>query len=383
MTHTDPETFIIFQHAWGTGHLTRASALASAFSSVSHVTMFAGGRPIKGYSAPSGVDFVQLPPIGRSIADELPVPFESEYSLAEIERMRSDILVAHYRRLRPRVVITEYFPFAPRRFGQTTLDALLHAIEKERHRPILVCSLRANPIVLPDIDVDPASINAQLRKLFSCVLHHVDPQFFPLTSFGSYMQTALSGVSIWQTGFVRRPLTKVIRDRPPTGILLTVGAGSRTGAKFLKRWIKAAKAGSPDLSPIQAVCGPLMNPDDRECVRAEAAPYVTVHDWVSNMDELISASRAVVCLGGYNTLVESLSLKKPVLAFPVEAFGDQVFQVSALRAQGMLLMGEESQSDREITALMNQLPDFRARRPIDCNGAERSVEIISQLLDAQ
>lgn len=383
MPRTATETFIIFQHAWGTGHLTRASAIADAFSSDSHVTMFAGGRPIKGYSAPSGVDFVQLPAIGRSIANELPVPADSEYSLAEIERQRSDMLVAHYRRLKPRVIITEYFPFAPRRFGQTTLDALLTAIEKEQHRPILVCSLRANPIVRPDIDVDPASINAQLRKLFSCVLHHADPQFFPLTAFGSYMQMALSGVSFWQTGFVRRPVAKAAHDRPPTGILLTVGAGSRTGAKFLKRWIRAAKAGSPDLSPIHAVCGPLMNPDDRKSVHAEAAPNVTVHDWVSNMDELILSSRAVVCLGGYNTLIESLSLNKPVLAFPVEAFGDQVFQVSALRAQGMLLMGEESQSEQEITALMNQLPNFRAQHPIDCNGAERSVEIVSQLLGAQ
>jgi predicted glycosyltransferase len=247
----------------------------------------------------------------------------------------------------------------------------------------VVCSLRANPIVLPDIDADPASINEQLRKNFSCVLHHADPKFFPLTSLGPYMQTALSDISFWQTGFVRRPLNQMDHDRPPKGILLTVGAGSATGARFLKRWINAAKGGSPELFPIHAVCGPLMDADDRKSVHAEGGENINVHNWASNMDEFISSSSAVVCMGGYNTLVESLSLKKPVLAFPIEEFGDQVFQVSALHAQGMLLMGEQSLSEYEITTLMNELLSFRPQHLIDYNGAERSVEIVKQLLNAQ
>jgi predicted glycosyltransferase len=109
--------------------------------------------------------------------------------LVEIELMRSDLLVDSYRRIKPSILIIEYFPFAPRRFGKTTLNEPFNAIEKEQQRPIVVCSLRASPIVLPDIDADPASINEQLRNNFSCVLHHADPRFFPLTSLGPYMQT--------------------------------------------------------------------------------------------------------------------------------------------------------------------------------------------------
>ena len=121
-------------------------------------------------------------------------------------------------------------------------------------------------------------------------------------------------------------------------------------------------------------------PNDRQSIRAEQDANITVHDWVANMDELINSSRAVVCMGGYNTLVEALSLKKPVLAFPHSELGDQVFQVSALHSQGMLLKGDQSQSEHEITALMNKLLSFRPQHPIDCNGAERSVEIIKHLL---
>ena len=100
------------------------------------------------------------------------------------------------------------------------------------------------------------------------------------------------------------------------------------------------------------------------------------------MDELIRSSRGVVCMGGYNTLVEALSLRKPVLAFPDSDRGDQAFQVDALHAQGMLLKGGRSQGEPAIATLMNRLLTFRAQNTIDCNGAERSVEIVAQLLRA-
>ena len=376
---TRAETFIIFQYSVGVGHLARCSTIAKALSSISHVTMFSGGKPIEGYSAPLGVDFVQLPAIRWDLApDWFPVPADPGYTMAEIERMRSKLLVESYLRTKPGIVIVEYFPFEPRRFGET-LNELFDAINKEEKRPIVVCSIRTYPRVWATED-DPARINEQLRKNFSCVLHHADPKLFPLTSLGSYIQSALLDIPVRQTGFIRRPLPQMDHDRSSKGLLLTVG-GNALGGKLLKRWIHAARAGSPELFPINAICGPLMDAEDRKSIHAEQDSKITVYDWVENMDELINSSRAVICLGGYNTLVEALSLKKPVLAFP--NMGDQAFQVNALHTQGMLLKGDQSQSQYEMTELMNQLLNFHPQHLIDFNGAERSVEIIKQLLNAR
>jgi predicted glycosyltransferase len=123
-----------------------------------------------------------------------------------------------------------------------------------------------------------------------------------------------------------------------------------------------------------------MDAEDRNCIHALQDADITVHDQVANMDELMSSSSAIVCMGGYNTLAEALSLKKPVLAFPNGALGDQAFQVNALHAQGMLLKGDTSQNEYEMTALMNELLNFRPRHPIECDGANRSVEIVRHLL---
>jgi len=375
------ETFVIFQHSIGIGHLNRCSTLAQALGDISHVTMFSGGKPIAEYAAPSGVDFVQLPATQwNMVANASPVPVDPQYTVAEIDRMRSELLVESYGRLRPRVVIVDYFPFSPQRFGKT-LDELFETIKRQRNRPIVICSLRAYPPArLWDADIDAAWINERFRDNFSCVLHHADAKLFPLNSLGSYMQSALSDVAVRQTGFIRRPFRSIARDHPSHGLLLTVGAGSALGATLLKRWINAARSGSRELLPMNVVCGPMMGARDREVLHAEADANITIHDWIANLDEVMSASRAVVCMGGYNTLVEALSLKKPVLAFPNGELGDQAFQVNALHAQGMLLKGDQSQSEYEITALMNELLNFCPLHPIDYNGANRSVEIVRHLL---
>lgn len=381
MTGADIEAFIILQYSNGAGHLAQCSTIAKALSSISHVTMFSGGKPIEGYSVPSGVDFVQLPAIRWDLgADARPEPADPGFTMADVERRRSELLVESYRRLRPAVVIVEYFPFSPRRFGKAP-EALFGAIDQERKRPIVICSLRTYPRQPWDSDTDAPWINEQLRRNFTCVLHHADPRLFPLDSLGPYMQSALSGVAVRQTGFIRRPFIKLDHDRAPKGLLLTVGGGSAFGARLLKRLIGAARAGSPDLFPMNVVCGPMMAPDDRKMVRAAADANITVHDWVANLDDLTCSARAVVCMGGYNTLVEALSLKKPVLAFPNSELGDQSFQVNALHAQGMLLKGDPSQREVEITALMNELLDFRPRHSIDCGGVDRSIAIVRHLLD--
>lgn len=289
------------------------------------------------------------------------------------------MLVDSYLRIKPRIIIIEYFPFAPKRFGKT-LNELFSVINQEKERPIVICSIRTYPMRPWDANADAAWINQQLRENFSCVLHHTDPKLFPLASLGPYLQSALSGITVWQTGFIRRSLTQVDDGHPSNGLLLTVGGGSAVGAKLLKRWIDAARAGSRDLFPVNAICGPLMDVNDRQTVHAQQNATIIVHDWVANMDVLINSSRAVVCMGGYNTLVEALSLEKPVLAFPHSELGDQDLQVNALRSYGMLLKGDQSQSENEITALMDGLLSFKPQHQIDFNGAKRSVEIVKRLV---
>ena len=376
--------FIIFQYSNGVGHITRCSALASAFSEIASVTMFSGGVPVPYPRPPKEVDFVQLPPIrwskgAGSVAQPLDPAFDAE--TIHIERGR--ILLDYQTRLRPGVVIVEYYPFAPGRFG-TTLDAWLQALKQLPDRPLLVCSIRAYPrLTFMDSTVDPQWINQRLHEHFDCVLHHADSALIPLPALGAYIGAALQGMPVLQTGFVRRIPRDVRAGSAPRGLLLTVGGGSTLGAQLLCRWIDAARRGPADLMPLTVVCGPLMSAEDRAMVIRERSDQVVVHEQVDALDHLILQARGVVCLGGYNTLVESFSLDRPVLAFSNDAGGDQQFQVRELAARGMMLMGDILMEREQITALMTELLGFKARHPIDVDGARRSVQVVRQLLDGR
>lgn len=175
MTRANIEAFIILQYSNGVGHLVRCSAIAKSLSSISHVTLLSGGSPVEGYLAPSAVDFVQLPALRWDfVAGASPQPDRSGMTLARAEQMRSEMLVERYLRTRPQIVITEWFPFAPERFGEM-LSALFDVISKERKKPIVLCSIRSTPSAkMWNSRTDPAWVNRQLRDHFSGVLHHVD-----------------------------------------------------------------------------------------------------------------------------------------------------------------------------------------------------------------
>lgn len=375
--------FIIFQYANGLGHLTRCSALAAALRSIASVTMFSGGRPVEGYRPPPGVDFVQLPAIWWSRgADARPLPVDPQHDASRIEALRSDMLLQAWRRLQPRVVIIEYYPFAPRRFG-AALDGLFAAIAAAEVKPLVVCSIRAFPrLHFLDADTPPAWINQQLHDHFALVLHHVDPQVIPLESMGPYFGAALRGMPVVQTGYVRRPVAGApAAQTTGEGLLLTVGGGGVRGAALLQHWIAAARLAPAQLFPLRVVCGPMMSAADRATMALEQRDDVQVFEQVSDMDRLMREARAVVCLGGYNTAVEALSLGKPVLAFPADRESDQYLQIQAMADRGLLLAGDPEMAIDAISALMRQLLQFRAARAIDVDGAARSAAVIRQWLD--
>jgi predicted glycosyltransferase len=376
------QVFIISQHSVGMGHLSRSTALAAAMAKgYGHrVTLFSGGRQIPGYVPPEGVNFIQLPVTERTRIGGVGFSaLDSTMPLALVEARRSDILVEQFRLASPDAIIIEHYPFVPERFGQTLL-ALLEAAEASRPKPRLICSIRTLPISATQ--AAPEEINSMLRRHFDHVLHHADPRIFPLDSLDAYLKVALDGVPVTQTGFVMRHAVAGRPPEKPAGLLLTVGGG-RDGRPFLERWIAAARqAGQPAFFPLRVVCGPIMSPEDRACIRRLGASDVIIHEWLPDLAPAILASRAVVCMGGYNTINEAISLGKPVLAFPRGIAPEQRFQVRTLAEHGLLISAEDVADEARIGELMRRLLDFLPDFIPDFAGAHRSAKIINGLMEA-
>jgi predicted glycosyltransferase len=369
---------IIVQFHNGIGHLARVSAIASELAKFADVTVFSGGRPVA-FPLGKSVRLVQLPVLHwAAYSNAGLLPDDPLLTLEECQTERSKILVESFRHDAPNIIITEFFPFTPDFYG-TTLDGLLSEIRRTRPRPLLFCSIRAFPrVTFLDANLSPVSIRQRLVENYDGVLHHVDPEVFPMASLGEFLNAALRDVPVYQTGFVRKPYGK-----PPSGagqgILLTVGGGNPRSAVLLKKWIESVRLLPKSLYPVHAVCGPLMQPDDRQQLYQLAVDGVVLHDSLPNLDVLMRDCRAVVCMGGYNTLIEALSLHKPILSFASGTFEDQHFQIERYAELGMLKKGDANWSHAEIAEAISGLINFSPSVKISANGAAETARILKQI----
>ena len=373
--------FIIFQYANGLGHLSRCSALAAALSALYKVTLISGGRAIQGYRPPKNVSFIQLPAISWG-EDSITIPTDKNLSIAEVKVRRCFVLIEHYQRVKPEIIITEYFPLAPGRFGELFKN-FFQTITASK-KPLMICSIRAFPN-FPFFDslASPESVNQELKSYYDFVLHHADPALVPINSLSPNIKLCLANIPIYQTGFVRQLFNLSKSIEPSNKLLLTIGGGGGSqGPDLIKLGVKAVSRLRSEGCPLSMdiVCGPLMKESDRQCIRAMGNENIVIHEQLASLDGLMADASAIICMGGYNTLIEALSLNKPILAFPGSHGTDQEVQIMAFKDQGLLLSGSLDQSVDEVASLIRQTLTFKPAKSIQTNGAERSVKIIQKYI---
>ena len=150
-------------------------------------------------------------------------------------------------------------------------------------------------------------------------------------------------------------------------LLLTVGGGGGSqGPDLIELGIKAVSRLRSEGCPLSMdiVCGPLMKESDCQRVQAMSNENTVIHEQLSSLNDLMADASAIICMGGYNTLIEALSLNKPILAFPGSHGTDQEVQIMAFKDQGLLLSGNLDQSVDEVASLIRQVLKFKPAKSI-------------------
>ena len=142
----EPSDVLLYvQHLLGIGHLRRAALVARALSDAGiSVTLATGGMPVPALDAGSA-RIVQLPALrSRDEAFSASVDAQGREIDEAWKIRRREELLALYRAVRPRVLMTEQYPFG-RRQMRFELIPLLEAAMRDRAEgdgPAIVCSLR-------------------------------------------------------------------------------------------------------------------------------------------------------------------------------------------------------------------------------------------------
>ena len=136
-------------------------------------------------------------------------------------------------------------------------------------------------------------------------------------------------------------------------LLVTPGGGG-DGAQLVDATLSAYERFNGRLPwPALIVYGPFLPAKDRAAFERRAArlPRVTTLDFHEHLENLVEKAAAVVCLGGYNTFCEVLSLKKRSLVVPrVTPRAEQLLRAQAAAGLGLVQTLDPSRLTPETLA---------------------------------
>jgi predicted glycosyltransferase len=364
------------QHLLGTGHLRRAQAIAAALarSGVS-VVLLSGGAPVP-WPAPQGVRVVQLPPLRSSdAAFSALIDLDGRAAGTELWESRREAICAAVTAARPRIVVTEMFPFGRRAF-RAEIEALLTAAAP--FRPLVASSMR-------DVLIgrsEPARWD-EMRDIalarYDLVLVHSDPRVIPFDL--SFPHAAALGERVVYTGYV----LGVGRPTPAEADLAVVvsAGGGAVGRRLLATALDARHLSDLGDRPWLLVAGANLPEGEHAALVAAAPPGVSVARHRDDLPDLLATADVSVSQAGYNTIVEGLAGAARLVLVPFDGPGQDEQHKRAGRLAELGLATIVAPAELSPLALAGAINRAAALpRPdagwVDLDGAARAARLLLQ-----
>ncbi|MBP2310017.1 glycosyltransferase [Azospirillum melinis] len=372
---------IAVTHLLGTGHLSRALALAEAFTARGwRVDVASGGRPAPHLEIGTAT-LHQLPSLASDGADFATLlGADGTPADAGLFAARRAMLTGLLDSLRPDVLITELFPFG-RRALAAEFDALLERARALQQPPLTLASVRdilAPPSKLKRV----AETEARLLRLYDGVLVHSDPALIPLED--SWPLTRAMMPLLRYTGFVVPP--PPVPDDGTDGqgeILVTAGGGPVGRPVFEAAALCAASGALPQRWRLLVAKGDAALADR---LRAMAPPdRLLVEPVRPDFRALLGRASASVGRCGYNTALDCLTAGVPSVFCPFEDGKEveQTIRAAILARQpGIATLREADLTPDSLARALQSVLGARIPplSPASLAGAARSVEIVEALL---
>ncbi|MFP5512782.1 MAG: glycosyltransferase family protein [Alphaproteobacteria bacterium] len=377
---------IVVTHLLGTGHLSRALALAEAFAARGwSVDVVSGGRPAP-HLGSGGATLHQLPPLASDGADFATLlTADGHPADAGTFAARRAMLTGLLDSLHPDVLITELFPFG-RRALAAEFDALLERAGSLPAPPLTLASVR-DILSPPSKPARVAETERRLLGFYDGVLVHSDPAVVPLED--SWPLTPAMRPLLRYTGFVVPPPAAADGGTDGQGeILVTAGGGPVGRPVFEAAALCAASGALPQRWRLLVAKG-----DAALAARLRAmapADRLVVEPVRPDFRALLGRAAASVGRCGYNTALDCLTLGVPSVFCPFED-GKEVEQtiraaILARRPGIAMLREADLTPDSLAGALQSVLGQsilgvrIPPLDPASLAGAARSVEIVEAML---
>jgi predicted glycosyltransferase len=375
---------LMYSHdSYGLGHLRRTLALAEAFVDAetgTSILILTGSTVSSAFRMSFGIDLVKLPSAVK-VASRVYEPSRMPIDFEDLKNMRSSLILSAIKSFDPDAFMVDKAPLGMKREVYPALE-FLHT---ERPSTLTVLGLR-------DVMDDPARIRRNWREgrissdietFYDTILVYGPREIYdPLPEYG------LSDAVLRRCHYVgyvgRAPTSEETSDLEfePGYVLVTAGGGG-DGFHLLKNYLESLRWPAPAFESL-VVTGPMMDDaSKRKIERLARGLRVRVMEFRADMERLIRCAGAVVSMGGYNTTVELLVARKPVLIVPrVEPRVEQLIRAQHLADLGLVdMIHPHDLAPRlvrsKVEELLKREPGSAPRVEVDLSGASRAVDFVT------
>jgi predicted glycosyltransferase len=310
---------------YGLGHIRRCLAIALSLRKCPANILIITGSLLAGrFKSPSRIDFVRMPGMIK-VTNEQYLPLSMKLDATEVLEIRKRIILATAMAFQPDFFIVDKAPLGLKREIVDTL----HWLKQDFPSCISILGLRdIMDAAIPTIEEwRGKGIYDAMEALYDEVWVYGCRDFYD--PIREYEIPACIAEKIHFTGYIPRKIPgqdEIAAIRRDLGIreneqlvLVTTGGGG-DGYPVIDLFLSAfdGRRGSiPKGFRAVVVTGPFMSPRchlevTQKCQELGFTP-LRFHRF---MEALIGASQVVVSMGGYNTLCEILSQRKPSLILP-------------------------------------------------------------------
>jgi len=374
------DVLLYVQHLLGIGHLRRAAVIARALGRAGLDVIFvSGGLPDAGLDI-GGARLVQLAPArvrDESFSQLVDAEGQAVGEAWRAERRSHLLQLLHS--CRPRVLLTEMFPFG-RRQMRFELLPLLQAARNMQPRPWIVSSLR-DVLTTHKTPGKTAWILENFGRFYDLVLVHGDPALIPLER--SFPRACEIADRLRYTGYV---VEHALPPRGARGSEVLVSTGGGAVARPLVDAAIAARALSPLAdAPWRVLIGHGLDEGGFAALRDRAPEGMVVERSRPDFLSLLTRAALSISQAGYNTTLEVLAAGTPAIVVPFAAGSEteQGLRAELLAERGLLTVVPEAElSPRrlaEAVAATLARPECAAGIDFDLDGAEKTAAILRQI----
>jgi predicted glycosyltransferase len=338
---------LMYSHdSFGLGHLRRCHAIAHALVARHpklNVLILTGSPIIGRFDFGARVDFVRLPGIIKLRNGDY-TSLSLEVDIEDTLALRASIIQHTAQVFRPHLFLVDKEPLGLLGEARRTLGGL-----KRRGGCRLVLGFRDvmdEPAVLAE-EWRRKRVIPALERLYDHLWIYGLPEIYdPVRAYALPPRVAAKAAFTGYLGRApHREVTlpaEVTRMAPRGPFLLVTTGGGGDGAELVDAVLAAYERFAERLPwPAVVVYGPFLPTRQRAAFEHRAAHLsrVTTLTFHEHLENLMAHAAAVVCLGGYNTFCEVLSLAKRSLIVPrVTPRAEQLLRAEAAQKLGLVQM---------------------------------------------